>query len=102
MLVYNVTVNIDPDVEEEWKVWMKDVHIPEVLATNRFNGSKFLKLLTESPEATGATYAIQYFAATIDDVEQYLNHDAAALQKDHTDKFGSKFVAFRTLLEEVS
>ena len=101
MLVYNVTINIDPDVEEEWKVWMRDVHIPEVLGTGRFTDFKFLKLLSESPEASGSTYAVQYFSPSIDQVELYLNNEAAALQKSHTDKYGSKFVAFRTLLEEV-
>ncbi len=101
MLVYNVTINIDPDVEEEWKIWMRDIHIPEVLDTGRFVDYKFLKLLSESPEAGGSTYAVQYFAESIDQVEIYLNNEAAALQRSHTDKFGTKFVAFRTLLEEV-
>jgi hypothetical protein len=34
MIVYNVTVNIDGAVEQEWLKWMKEVHIPEVLATD--------------------------------------------------------------------
>ncbi len=101
MLIYNVTVNIDDEVEEEWKIWMRDVHIPEVLATGRFTGYKFLRLLNETPEATGATYAIQYFVADIGELNEYLNTEAPVLQKSHQDKYGNRFVAFRTLLEEV-
>lgn len=102
MLIYNVTVNIDEDVENEWKEWMRDIHIPEVIATKRFSSYKFLKLLNESPEATGATYAIQYLADDISAINSYLETEAPALQQEHTNRFGSKFVAFRTLLEEVS
>ncbi len=101
MLIYNVTVNIDPEVEEEWKQWMKNVHIPEVLKTGRFTGSKFLRLLNEVPDATGTTYAIQYHAENIGQVEAYLDHEAPAMRKHHDDAYGGKFVAFRTVLEEV-
>ena len=81
--------------------WMKEFHIPEVLATGRFTGYKFLRLLNESPEATGSTYAIQYFLEDIGHLNQYLNTEAPKLQQSHIDKFGQKFVAFRTVLEEV-
>ncbi len=101
MLIYNVTVNIDTDVEEEWKQWMKNVHIPEVLATGRFTGFKFLRLLNEVPDATGNTYAIQYYAENIGQIETYLDTEAPAMRKSHDEAFGSKFVAFRTVLEEV-
>lgn len=101
MLIYNVTVNIDPEVEEEWKQWMKNVHIPEVLKTGRFTGSKFLRLLNEVPDATGITYAIQYFAENIGQIESYLDTEAPAMRKHHDDAYGGKFVAFRTVLEEV-
>ena len=36
MILYNVTVGIDEDVEEEWLVWMIKIHIPEVMATEMF------------------------------------------------------------------
>ena len=35
------------------------------------------------------------------DLHIYQVHDAVKLQKEHTDKFDGKFVAFRTLLEEL-
>ena len=80
---------------------MKETHIPEVLATGRFTGSKFLRLLNEVPDATGNTYAIQYYAENIGQLEAYLDNEAAGLRKRHNDAFGAKIVAFRTVLEEV-
>jgi len=30
MILYNVTVSIDPEIAEEWLTWMREVHIPDV------------------------------------------------------------------------
>lgn len=101
MIIYNVTVNVEKDVAEEWAIWMKEVHIPDVLNTGLFQGHKFLRLLNEESENTGKTYAIQYFCDSMKTLQQYMGQHAPALQKDHTERFKDKFVAFRTLLEEV-
>ena len=101
MVLYNVTVNIDEKIEEEWRGWMKEIHIPEVLATGFFQRHRILKLLNETPEATGSTYAIQYELANIGKLDKYLEHHAPALQKKHQDKYGTRCMAFRTVLEEV-
>ena len=101
MILYNVTVNIDFDVEEEWKTWMRDIHIPEVLATGMFISHKFYKLLGEVPEANGATYSIQYFAKDIGTINHYMENFAPALMQKHLQKYQGKHVSFRTILEEV-
>lgn len=101
MLLYNVTINIEPKVEKEWVNWMKSTHIPDVMNTGRFVDFKFLKLLGEQPDATGITYAVQYFAKSIDEVDTYLQKEGPELQKEHMEKYKDQFVAFRTLLEEV-
>ena len=101
MLIYNVTCNVEFGIEENWLQWMKKEHIPKVLGTGKFFDHKILKLLGEHEDATGTTYAIQYFSKNIGLIDQYLNEDAPTLRKDHTDMFGTRFVTFRTLLEEV-
>jgi hypothetical protein len=100
MLVYNVTIGIDKDVEEEWLIWMKQKHIPDVLNTGMFVTCKMYKILHDQEEGT-TSYSVQYFAENITNVMQYLDHYAPALIKEHQEKFQSKHVAFRTLLEEV-
>ncbi|MDH5609945.1 MAG: DUF4286 family protein [Cyclobacteriaceae bacterium] len=101
MILYNITYSVDADIEAEWINWMKQSHIPNVLKTGRFEGYKFLRLLNEEADTNGVTYALQFFAQTIGDLESYLSTEAPALQKAHMDKYGSRFVAFRTLLEEI-
>jgi hypothetical protein len=101
MILYNVTVNIDSDVEEDWIVWMKETHIPEVMETGFFSEHRLMKMLSESQEETGSTYAIQYMADNLDQLETYLNTAAPKLQKASIIRYGTKMAAFRTVLEEV-
>ena len=101
MVLYNVTVGIDTALEEEWLVWMKQKHIPDVMKTGQFDHFKIFKVLNQEQEDT-VSYSIQYFAKTIDDVVIYLNDFAPSLSEEHRVKFKDRHVAFMTLLEEVS
>lgn len=100
MIIYNVTINIDREVESEWVRWMKSVHIPEVLATNCFESCRMLKMMYEE-ESQGTTYAMQYTAKSLEMIEQYQREFAEALQAEHSSRYKNKFVVFRSLLEEV-
>lgn len=99
MIVYNVTVNIDADVHERWIDWMKEVHIPDVMATGLFLESRMLRVLAD--DEGGITYAIQYTAADMDHFERYRDEHALRLQAETKKHFDGKFAAFRTLLEVV-
>jgi hypothetical protein len=99
MIIYNVTININNEVHDEWFRWMKDVHIPEVMATGYFIDWKMCKVLVE--EETGITYSIQYTSSNMADLQAYQKEHASRLQKIHADKYKDKYVAFRTLLEIV-
>lgn len=97
MILYNVTVKVDHHVVGEWLQWMKVVHIPDVMKTGIFTEYKFCRILTVD-ETEGITYAIQYFCKDIPSYERYQNEFAPKLQKDHTERYKGKFVAFRTLM----
>jgi hypothetical protein len=97
MIIYNITVNIDNDVKQQWLDWMKQHHIPQVMNTGCFVEHKICKVLVD--EEQGTTYSVQYTCNTMDDYEAYKNLHAPRLRKDVTDKFANKLVAFSTLLE---
>lgn len=101
MILYNVTVNIDDSVHDEWLEWMKSKHIPDVLATGLFLENKFYKIRSEN-EDEGHTYSIQYFLRSMNDYKTYQKEYADKLQSEHTEKFKDKFVAFRTIMELVA
>jgi hypothetical protein len=95
-VIYNVTVNIDHDVKDEWLKWMKEEHIPDVLKTGLFNEAKLSKILAESEG--GESFSIQYLLDNMANYETYLKDHAPKLQAEHHKKWGNKAMAFRTLL----
>ncbi|MBK6444874.1 MAG: DUF4286 family protein [Bacteroidetes bacterium] len=100
MIIYNVTINIDNSVQDEWLRWMKDKHIPDVLKTGLFTRNTILKVLGDE-DSGGHTYSIQYTCASMDDFNRYENEYAPALRTEHDKKYKDKFVAFRTMLEVI-
>jgi hypothetical protein len=97
MILYNVTVNVDDAAAEEWVVWMKTVHIPEVLDTGMFLSNRFCRLMID--EESGVTYSVQYVLKDLETFKLYQQVYAPALQKSHHEKYEGKYVAFRTVME---
>lgn len=100
MMLYNVTVAVDKEIEQEWLEWMKTEHILDVLNTKMFVQARIYKVLHQNDEDT-VSYSTQYFAESLDHIETYLDQFAPALREEANAKFKSGHVAFRTLLEEV-
>lgn len=99
MILYNVTINVDPEIHDEWLEWMKGTHIPDVLSTGLFSEGKIFKIHTGEDEEN--TYSIQYFCSSIEEYEKYQKEHAPRLQQEHSEKYKDKFTAFRTILEQV-
>ncbi|MFN3530405.1 MAG: DUF4286 family protein [Bacteroidia bacterium] len=98
MLLYNVTVSVDESVHAHWLQWMKDTHIPEVMATGIFKTYRICKLLHPVSEE-GVTYAIQYYVQSRDLLDRYFEKHAPVLQQAHAELYGNRAMAFRTILE---
>ncbi|MDZ7848541.1 MAG: DUF4286 family protein [Owenweeksia sp.] len=96
MYIYNVTINIEEDVHQEWLDWMKKTHIPDVMATGLFLSNRILQVMADDPE--GPTYSIQYEVKDMDTLRLYQEVYAPKLQGEHTEKFKDKFAGFRTIL----
>ena len=99
MYIYNVTINIEETVHDEWRTWM-ETHIAEVLDTGRFLSAKFTEVLVEE-EMGGKTYSIQFTAKTKRELDDYYKFDADRLQKDGLAKFADKMLTFRTELKVI-
>lgn len=100
MIIYNVTINIETDIEALWLEWMQKEHIPEMLGTGKFSKALLTKVLVEE-EMGGETYSVQYTAKSRDHLDQYYAQDAATL-RGQSKAFEGKFVAFRTELQIIS
>ncbi len=100
MYIYNVTINIEESVHNEWLRWMQEKHIPEVLATGKFSEAKMCQVLVE--EDAGLTYSIQYTTDSKETLEKYYEEDAARLREEGLQLFGDKLLAFRTELKVIN
>jgi Domain of unknown function (DUF4286) len=102
MLIYSVTIMIEKDIEADWLRWMQEVHVPDVMRTGYFSESNFHQLLEPEPEPGTSTYNIQYTCIHEDAYQQYLQTDGNRLRQEVADRYGNRFVAFRTLLRRFS
>ena len=100
MYIYNVTVNIEDSVHDQWLSWMKDKHIPDMLATGKFTKALMCKVKVEE-EMGGTTYATQFTAKDKTTLDQYFKEDAPNLRAEGLRLFADKMLAFRTELEMV-
>ena len=99
MIIYNVTINVDDSIHQEWLIWIKE-HIPQVLATGKFTEAKLTKVLVDE-EMGGTTYSVQYRAKSREALDAYYQNDAERLRGDGINRFADKILAFRTELEVI-
>ena len=100
MLLYNVTVTIDLDAHDAWLQWMRERHIPDVMATGMFESYRMCRLLGH--EHTDAEiYAMQYLVKDMDHLLRYQREFGPALQQEQQRLFDGKYAVFRTAMEVV-
>ncbi len=100
MIIYNVTINVDESIHDEWMKWMTGEHIPEMLKTGKFTRALMTQVLVQE-DLGGVTYSIQYSCESRELLEAYYKTDAEKLRHDGFERFGNKFGAFRTELKVV-
>lgn len=100
MIVYNITIKINPDIEKEWLLWQREEHIPDIMTTGLFTGWKMFRLLDQD-ENDGITYVVQYFAATVTEYERYIQQHAPLLREKALKRWGDGFIAFRSVMQLV-
>lgn len=97
MIVYNVSIKVQPEVVEEWAQWMKNVHLPEVMETGCFQRCDFYRLHVQ--EEDGLTFVAQYHCVDIEILEHYQKTHGPSLRQKTEELFGGKYIAFRTTME---
>ena len=97
-VLYNVTVVVDPSIHDEWKQWMIQNHIPDMMATGCFTEYK-MSLILGSEAENGLNYAIQYVAPSMDVFLKYRDQYSTSLQKEHQIRYKDRYASFRTVME---
>lgn len=101
MLIYNVTTKVSHGINEAWLQWMKEEHIPKILAAGMFTHHRMVRIL-ETDDSEGATYAVQYFCDSWEQYAEYIKHFATDLRQKAIERWGDQIASFRTLMEVIN
>ncbi len=92
MLIYEVSITIDPSVMSEYTQWMSEEHIPEVMRSPGFVKAEFLL----EPEGRPRMRVLYYIKdATF--LKKYLSDYAPALRQKSLDRWKDHFQAERAI-----
>ena len=100
MIIYNVTIKVEQQIAGEWLQWLLSEHIPLVMSTAYFVDYKVVRLL-EIDDSEGPTYAVQYYADSKANYNRYIDLHASKIRKLSSEKWGQKFIAFRSVMEVI-
>jgi Domain of unknown function (DUF4286) len=100
MLLYNVTVTIDLEIQNDWLKWMRETHIPDVMSTGMFVSYRMCRLLNHE-HTDSEIYAIQYVVKDAAHLNRYQEEFAPVLQRQTRERYGDKYAVFRTVMEFV-
>jgi hypothetical protein len=88
MIIYEVTAVVEAHFAEAYERYMRQKHIPDVLASGCFQSADF-------ESAAGGRYRMRYEASTEEDLQRYLATHAARLREDATSRFPEGVVPSR-------
>jgi Domain of unknown function (DUF4286) len=80
MVTYEVTTTVEPFLVDAYERYMREEHIPDLLATGCFHRAS----LTRSEPGR---YRVRYESATQSDLDRYLATHAARLRDDFASHF---------------
>lgn len=100
MFLYNVTIKVSPEIINEWIDWMQNEHLDEVIATGKFSKYFFYELLEPKEEGDESrTFVAQYQTDSLERYKEYIEQHAPLLREKGFSRFGSGFIAFRSLMK---
>ena len=100
MYIYNITTNVDKFIHDHWLEWMKETHIPDILATGNFYKALMTEVMTEE-ELGGITYSVQFSCNNKENLENYFEESDQKMQGKMQKLFKNKFGTFTTVLKVV-
>lgn len=94
MIAYEVTVEVNEELVGDFMQYMLSRHIPDVLATGCFAHAELVR-------ANETRFRQRYLAATLADLERYLEQHAPALRADYARRFPAGTTLSREIWEEI-
>ena len=98
MILYNTTVKVDHDINDEFLQWIKEVHFTSVMKTGLVTDVCSFRLLGVDIE-DGMTYSLQYKLPDIGTYDKFIIVIDSVFKKDLYDRYGMKQISFSSVLQ---
>lgn len=96
-VLYIVNVEVDSEVAEDWRTWMSEVHIPEMLETGHFHDA-MLTIDAEQHSTREVAFTCIYNAKSQTSLDDYTRDHAPRLRQDHMQRYEGRVSASRQIL----
>lgn len=94
MVFYEVSVEVRPDLREAFVQYMRDKHLPDILATGCFQHIRF-------DQASETLFRTCYQAETEAGYQRYIDQHAAAMRADFMQHFPEGCVPSRVVFRDL-
>ena len=99
MIVYNETIIVEDASYDAWITYMREEHIPAVMATGYFDSYKILNVI-DSPNE-GVTTCVQYNTDSEARFAKFYNEHLHPLHTKHHELYENKYVLYSSLMETI-
>lgn len=101
MIIYNITTLVSWPIHEDWRDWLINEFIPELMETKLFSHYQVVRLM-EVNEDEGPTYAVQLYLRNTSDFYSYRDKHLRHFQKKEKDAWGDYATSFASLMEVIN
>ena len=101
MIIYNLTTLVSWGIHEEWKEWMINEYLPELMATELFSHHQLVRLM-EVDEYEVPTYALQLYLKNSEDFNLYREKYMEHLQEKEKNVWVDYATSFASLIEVIN
>lgn len=101
MIIYNITTLVSWPIHNDWKEWMINEQIPQIIGTQLFTHHRMVKLL-EVNEDEGPTYALQLYISNLANFNLYREKHLEEFRKKEKLAWGELAISFASLMEVIN
>ena len=97
MFIYNITMQVEASVHQDWYNWVNTSFIPEMLSTKKFTKAVLSEVLQDENQDS-FTYSVQFFVPTETHLEAYKQAYASEIEAKIS-LFKTRVVSFSSTLK---
>lgn len=101
MIIYNTTFSVPEELHSEFLVFIREEYLPEALKSQIIREPRLSRVFSNSEE-DGFSYALEFKAASIDELERWNLLSGKKLHFLLIKKFRQNILGFSTVLKPVN